>query len=193
MLNKMRSWLNIGILIIFIFAILYFIIVSIIGVFNPKKNVTVDVAVINKYMQVDFNKLDAEQKNAIVKDYNLFFSLQDATENFIQYLTDGKYDNTYSVLATEMKSKYEKNDYVAKITEYTNNNFKARTYTDPETGKLMTDYDAIFNNASNLLRAYKVNDNSYLCVTKNANGEYIFIGIRTDSLNKKYNVFYLSL
>lgn len=165
------------IVILFILALLYFIITPISNLLISRKNNYISIEQINSYIKQEDVLNDKK-----VMDYNLFLELQDATENYISYLMIGKYDEAYSVLDYNIKNDYKKKDFMEKIDQYAQNNFP---------------YDNggeySFVNSNNMVEAYTISDNSFLCKTKNAKNEDIYIGIKINSTNHTYKICYLSI
>lgn len=189
MLKKINISTNIILVIIFIIAFIVFII-SAIGEFFQKKGV-IDTSNINKYI-INENVID-ETGNTIkaanlVKDYNTFYSLQDASENFIQYVIDNKYSQTYNVISDEMRKKYSRKEYEDNIKKIYNERFSIDSVNKNTSGQDVEINS--FNNSNNLLRVYKISDTEYICQTKDINSNTLDMGIRLLN-NNSYEVFYI--
>lgn len=189
MLKKIDLGTNIILLIIFIIAFIVFV-VSAIGLLFDKKE-SLDIADIDNYI-VKENVLD-ENDNIIkysnlVRDYATFYTLQDASENFLQYIIDNKYSQTYNVLSDEMKEKYSKKEYEENLKKLYNERFSIDSLPKSTSGQ-DTEINN-FNNSNNLVRLYKISDAEYICQTKDINSNIFDIGIRLLS-NNNYEVFYI--
>lgn len=123
---------------------------------------------------------DTEIKEAnLVKDYQIFYTLQNAFNNYIDALMNGKYSETYSITTQDIKSKYDRNTYTSKIKDFTEINFLSS--------------DKPYVNSSNLKFLYKVKDNAYIGEIINVNGDLVKIGIITNTSEGTYKVFYIDM
>lgn len=146
--------------------------------FLKNNNTTTDIDYNTYYEYVtDNSKLNEENK---VKDYNTFLEIQDACDNYISYLMDKKYSSTYSILDDNMKNKYNRKDYIEKISKYTTTNFP-----DDNGGEYS------YKNNNNLNSAYKISDNNYICNINSINGN-TYIGVKMND-NNTYVITYVSL
>lgn len=183
-LDKAKNGLNLFIIGMFIIAIIYFAISSIFNFFNQKKEESKNLVDINNIESNIITQEEAftEDKDSnIVKDYNIFYALKSCTDNFLQYLVDGKYSETYTVLSNEFKNKYSKSDYVDKIKTFN----EERIMKETEEGK------TYFGNS--LINAYEISDSIYICNVKDKNDKIFKIGIKLNTKNKTYKVFYIEL
>lgn len=184
MIEKINKNLKIVILFIFAIAVVYFIILSIVNsvkLSNEKKKSEIDIDNISSYIPTQEQIDSGEKESILVTDYNLFYTIQDATENFLQYLSDGKFDITYNILSAEMKKKYTKEQYMEKVSILAKESFI--TPDDPDEG--------IFVNSNNLYRAYKIAENTYLCETKDKSKNIKKLGVKLFPYDKTYLVFYI--
>ncbi len=193
------------ILVLLLFAIFFiiFIFISLINaIFGGNKNTKQanDLSNINSsnivnYISNDTNLFDnSTEKSTLVTDYTTFFSVQDALQNFIRYIMDEDYENTYKVLNVSLQNKYDKKSYLEKIKKFTEYNFLNADPNLPINKDEEIDF-INYANVNNLLKLYKLNDydNCYLCDVININKDVIKIGIELNTINKTYNVFYLEL
>ncbi len=190
MFKQLNKGTNIIIIVVFALACLSFIINAIIGIFKKPELLNTDD--ITQYIITD-NVVDENgnitKASNIVKDYNTFYTLQDATENFIQYIVDQKFSQTYSVLSDEIKSKYSKSEYEDKIKVVYDKNFSV-TYSDENIKNGQDNGINNFNNSNNLVNLYKISENEYICETKNVHSKIFKLGIRLEN-NNTYKVFYI--
>lgn len=119
-------------------------------------------------------------ESKIVKDYSKFYTIQNAIENFVDCLLDGDYTESYSVLSSEMKNKYSRNEYVEKIESFQKANFP------------IDDPDTMFINSNKLMNAYQISEGEeYIVEYNNYESKTIKFGIRLNSTKKEYTIFYI--
>lgn len=190
MFKQLNKGTNIIIIALFAIACVSFIVNAIIGIF--KKPVLLNTDDISQYI-ITNNVVDENGKvtktSNLVRDYTTFYTLQDATENFIQYIVDEKFSQTYNILADEIKSKYSKSEYEDKIKSVYDKNFSVE-YTDENVKSGQDNGINNFNNSNNLVNLYRISENEYICETKNVHSEIFKLGIRLENKNT-YKVFYI--
>ena len=180
MLKKFKENLDVTnkkiILILFLIALIYFIIYTInYLISNNKVNNTV------KNKEIDYTNISSYINDEnIVRDYNMYSSLNDATKNFLSYLQNSNYDLTYSIMDNEIKNKYDKNNYINKISAFSNKLFSMKNNTDEP------------SSINDIVIAYKIDNNNYICSYDDQNNNLYNIGIRIYP-NNKYKIFYLDI
>lgn len=186
MLEKINKGLNIFIFVILVIAFIMLLISVVSGWisdYKASKNEILDNEQINIYVNDIENNEDTNLESAeLVRDYTLFYSLQDACENFIEYLTEEKFGQTYNIVTSEIKAQYSNFEYIDKMKVFYKNNLA-----------LIEEEDnpILYTNRNNLLSAYKVSNNSYICQIRNNPGESFKLGIRLNPKNNTYKVFYI--
>lgn len=190
MLDKINKGLNIFILVILGISFIFLLVSVVSGWVTDYKNsknqvlsneqIDIYVNDINKVIEddetVDMSNLE------IVKDYTLFYSLQDACENFLQYIIEQKYGTTYNIVTKEIKDNYSNFEYIDKMKGFEKNNLATIN---------ILDDPIVYTNRNNLLNAYKVGENSYICQVRNNAGDSFKLGIRINQKNNTYKVFYI--
>lgn len=176
--KKLKSMYSFVIFILFIIAILFFIIKVIIGLFVPEEKY--DISNIEQYIQNEEGSGVDETK--LVKSYTNFHLIQEILEQFIDALINNKYEETYKLLDSEMLSKYKnKDEYITKIKEFTSDNF------------IIKDPDILFLNRNKLKKLYVLSNIDYLAEYETINGDIKKIGIRLDTKQQKYKIFYIEM
>lgn len=185
-MNEDRNKLiKIAIIAMFIALIIFLVITFISNAVNSykesKKTAVESTENIEEYIIKEDIITETETKESnLVKDHKTFYTLQNAFNNYIAALMEGKYEKTYSITTQDIKSKYDKDTYVEKIKAYTQENF------------LSTD-ENIYDNVDNLKYLYLVKDNVYIGEIENVNGDLLKIGIVINSTEKTYKVFYVEI
>jgi hypothetical protein len=177
MLDKIKSGLNLSIIFVFMIALIYFIVVSMINLFSPEVNKSINITTEN----INIYTSDAE----IVTNYTTFFNVEAIIQNIIMNLNKENYQEIYSAFSTQAKQNISKDYFMKNVAKYVNDNFK---YSFEE------DVDEIgYKNYSNLKMLYSMDDNEYIAVVKsnNATGESKF-GIKLIN-NNEYAITYLEL
>ncbi len=178
MLDKVKNGINFTIIIIFIIAFIYFIVISIINAFFPPK---IEGAIFISQDNVDIYIVEEN----IVQDYTTFFNVEKIIQNVIFNLNKKEYDNVYSSLSLEAKENIDKSYYMKHIEKYVEDNFKYDIYDEQNVSGYV--------NAKNLKMLHKINDNEYIAVLKSTNfiGE-AKIGIKLID-NSTYVITYIEL
>lgn len=159
-------------------AILFFIIKVINAPFNQGEKY--DMGNIEQYIQKEDESSIDETK--IVKNYAMFNLVQEILQQFTDALINGDYKGTYGVLDSEMINKYKnKNDYINAVKEFTDNNFAIK------------DPDKLFVNKNKLKRVYMLSNTDFLAEYQVIDESTKKIGIRLDSKQQKYSIFYIEM
>lgn len=162
---------------IFAIAILFFIIKLISGIFQNDSGYDLDN--MNQYIEDQDGNVSDEK---IVKDYSKFQTIQSILEQFTDALLDKKFEESYNVLDSDYKKKFEsKDDYIGKIEKYTSDYLTPR------------DANTAYVNKNKLKKTYQLSDSDYLAQYEVSNGEMKSIGIRLDFKNEKYSIFYIEM
>lgn len=149
---------------------------------DSKQTAVESIENIDEYIIKENIITETEVKESnLVKDYKTFYTLQNAINNYISALLEGKYDKTYSITTQDIRAKYDKATYVEKIKAYTQENFVGY------------DSDDIYDNVDNLKYLYLVSDNVYIGEIENISGELLKIGIVINSAENTYRVFYVEI
>ena len=179
-LNKLDIGMKMFIVAIFGISVIYCILSVVFGLFKDEdKDNRIDIENISGYISIyseDTGDITADNSK-LVRSYNEFYTVQSALKNYIDAILDENYSNTYSVLSSEMTSKYSKSEYIEKITNLANKN--------------LLNSDDSYDSEYCLNRAYKIGDMTYLCECKTISDIVIKIGLRLDSINQTYEVFYI--
>jgi len=186
MKEKLNNSINIFIIVVFILAVvygIYAIIKNAINNYNDRNKTFIESNenIEDYIIDVNENIMDenGEMKASnLVQSYSTFYTVQDALQNYIQYLIDQKYADTYSILSGDIRSKYSKEEYVQKIATYSETHFNTK--------------NGYVNNGK-LRKAYEIKQNTYICDVENINGEMIRIGIALNPNSYTYKVFYIEL
>lgn len=180
--NKLMRFAIIAMFIVLIiFLVITFISNAINSYKEGKKTAVESTENIEEYIIKEDIITETETKESnLVKDHKTFYTLQNAFNNYIAALMEGKYDKTYSITTQDIRSKYDKDTYVEKIKVYTQENFSS------------TD-ENIYDNVDNLKYLYLVKDNVYIGEIENVNGDLLKIGIVINSTEKTYKVFYVEI
>lgn len=181
--GKIKLGNNNIIIIVFIIAIMYFVILFITSIFNNKTIETtnqIDTSNIESYVKKENTYFNLEETN-IVKDFSTFYALESSIENYLGYLNKEEYSKTYNILTKEYKKEISKSDYVERIKNFSENRIIIRI---DETKA---------NFSKNLNEAYGISENSYLCYAKDVKGNVFEIGIKLSKKDKKYEVFYIEM
>ena len=167
---------------VFGIAVIYCILSSVFGLFNHEEEEDkIDIDNIESYITIYSEESGEENidNGKLVKHHSTYYTVQTAVQNYIQALIDGEYTNTYSILSDEMKEKYSKKEYEEKIGEFANNNFISSEIS----------YDIEYC----LQKCYLIGDFTYLCECNSISGTIIKIGIKLNTSDNTYNVFYVSV
>ncbi len=187
MINEDRDKLiRYGIIFIFIFAIISLIAMFINNIIDNYKdthtNIVEGIENIDDYIiKDDIDTEDGQIQSNLVTNYNTFYTVQSAFNNYIATLIQGKYDESYSLLTQDIRSKYDKNTYSEKIGQYTQENF------------MSNDANNVYTNSDNLKYLYLVKENVYIGEIENVKGDLIKIGVVLDTEDEKYRVFYVEI
>ncbi len=147
---------------------------------DSKQTVVENSESIENYIVKEDIITDTEIKEAnLVKDYQTFYTVQNAFNNFIDALINGKYSDTYSITTQDIKSKYDRNTYIGKIKDFTEINFLSN--------------DKPYVNSSNLKFLYTVKEDAYIGEIVNANGDLVKIGVILNRKDSTYKVFYIDM
>jgi hypothetical protein len=178
MLDKIKSGLNFTIIIVFIIALIYFIVISIINAFLPPKG-----SEVTKISQENVNIYMVEDN--VVHDYTIFFNVEKIIQNTIYNLNKKEYEKVYSTLSSDAQKNINKSYFMSNIEKYNNNNFKY----DINDEQNISGY----RNTNNLKMLYRINQNEFLAVVTSTNslGE-AKIGIKLID-NSNYVITYLEL
>ena len=176
MINEDRDKLiRYGIIFIFIFAIISLIAMFINNIIDNYKDTHTNI------VEGTENIDDGQIQSNLVTNYNTFYTVQSAFNNYIATLIQGKYDESYSLLTQDIRSKYDKNTYSEKIGQYTQENF------------MSNDANNVYTNSDNLKYLYLVKENVYIGEIENVKGDLIKIGVVLDTEDEKYRVFYVEI
>jgi hypothetical protein len=177
MLNRVRLGVNLFILFLFSVAILYGIVILVINIFAPKNiNDSTDINKQNVEIYVNSDKL--------IKDYNKFFNVENIIKSFVKDLNEKKYSEVYETFSEKYKSKLTKKEFLDRVENYLNANFKYET--------TMIDEIGYYNN-KNLKFLYQVEKDEYIAVVKSLNEtKETKIGIKIID-NQSYSITYLDL
>lgn len=178
MLDKIKNGFNLVIIFIFIIAFIYFIVITIINIFSPTKNIdSTNISMQNVDIYISDDR--------IIKDYSTFFNVEVIIQNIILNLNKGNYDNIYSTFSSEEKNNIKQSYFDSNIKQYVDNNFRY---------DVNEEMDSVgYKNYNNLKMLYSVNDNEYIAVVTSINGfEETKIGIKLLT-NNKYMITYLEL
>lgn len=174
--EKYNNVVNTIIVFLFCFAILFFIIKLITGLFDKKGKY--DIQNINQYIYTESNDI---KENITVSDYSTFYTIQGILEQYVNALMSSKYDSTYDLLDKEMKNIYDKKSYVSKIKEFAEENF------------IIQDPDKLYFNKDELRNLFKLSDTDYIGEYKTINGDVKKIGVRLDQKASEYKIFYIEM
>lgn len=177
MLNRVKLGVNLFILFIFSVAILYGIVVLLINIFAPKN--------INDSTEINKQNVEIYVNNdKVVKDYNKFFNVESIIKSFVKDLNEKKFNEVYDTFSEQYKSKLTKKEFLAKVENYLNTNFKYETTMIEEIG---------YYNNKNLKLLYQIEKGEYLAVVKSLNEtKETKIGIKIID-NQSYSITYLDL
>lgn len=176
MLEKARTGLNLFILFMFVFAIIYGLIVIIYKSFNADSIYNVN------YVNEQNVDIYLTNENLVKTDYTTFFALERCVQDIITSLNEGRENDVYNILISDLKKKVGKS---STLVEYYNNNFKY------EVSKDM--YISGYQNSDNLKQAYKIDGDTYICVVTSMNDlKSTKIGIKLIN-NDSYLISYIEL
>lgn len=180
MFKKFDMGFSVVIFIVFIIAAIYLIISGIVDLFVEKK---VDLGNTNlKFAEefVNIYKEDEEyikKSNYLVRDYNTYYTIKNATDNLILNISEDKYSDIYTILSQELKDKYTKEDFITEFKKFVKENITEQ--------ELENISDINF-----LEKVYAIERNSYLCELKfETNAKTI--GLIFDEINSQYKIFYI--
>jgi hypothetical protein len=160
MLDKIKSGLNFTIIIVFIIALIYFIVISIINAFLPPKG-----SEVTKISQENVNIYMVEDN--VVHDYTIFFNVEKIIQNTIYNLNKKEYEKVYSTLSSDAQKNINKSYFMSNIEKYNNNNFKY----DINDEQNISGY----RNTNNLKMLYRINQNEFLAVVTSTNSHFYSI------------------
>lgn len=176
MLEKAKTGLNIFILFMFVFAIIYGIVIIIYKTFNADS-----IYNTSKVNEQNVN-IYLTDENLVKIDYTTFFALERCVQDVITSLNEGRESEVYSILLKDLKKKVGN---VSKLTEYYNANFKYTVSKDM--------YITGYQNSDNLKQAYKIDKDTYICIVTSMNeAKSTKIGIKLINGNS-YLISYLEL
>lgn len=178
MLEKIKANLNTLILIGFIISVIFCIISVFIDFINTSSG--------NKYTNITSQNVNIYiNDKSEVKDYSTFFNAEHIVQDIIANLNEGKYDEIYSILTPDLKKKISKDQFMSKIGDYVNKNFKYATSEFDETSG--------YDNTKNLKHLYLIENGSCIAVVTSDNeAKETMIGIVLVN-NSNYQISYLDL
>ena len=180
MFKKIDIGFSVVIFIVFIIAAIYLIISGIIDLFVEKK---VDLGNANlKFAEefVNVYKDDEEYINAsnyLVRDYNTYYSIQNAIDNLMLNISKEKYSDIYIILSEELKDRYTKEKFITGFKNFVKENITEKDIED-------------ISDVNLLEKAYKIENNSYLCELRFEKNTKT-IGLIFDEVNSQYKIFYI--
>lgn len=190
-IERKAKLIYISFAIIFI-VICYFIFQVISTALKPEEYLDIDN--ISKYIikesYVDENGKKVESN--VVRDYNTFYTVQNASENFIENMLNENYEASYEILSKEMKNKYSKDEYLVKIKEFSESRLKSSVMNveSVDNTGVATDFTLpLFDNNNNMKYVYKISDTEYIGESMDRSFKIFKIGIRMQ--NGKYEIFYI--
>ena len=117
----------------------------------------------------------------IVTGYQEFYTVQNAIDNYIGALINGKYKETYAITTQDIRAVADEATYVQRIQEFTQKNFVS--------SDAMTPYE----NYNNVRILYKIDTDAYIGEVVTANNEIVRIGVVLNTENSTYRVFYVEI
>lgn len=144
---------------------------------------------INKIQVDEANIKENLENSKLVKDYSVFYSINSACKNYIQYVLSKDYAKTHTVLAPKYKRKMPITSYSSKMKKYKETHFLAA--------------DEGYNIEKCLYKAYKYRDyknqkniqNMYICqIETGIKGEYLNLVIKLENSGElKYKIWYVGI
>ena len=175
--NKINFWQTVIIFIIFMIALLFFIIQVIIDLFDktPTYNNNIEQYIQKK----DTDEIDESKR---ITNYSNFYTIQGILEQFVNCLVCNQYDDAYKVLDKEFLYNFKnKKECLEYLKNYTKENFV-----------VLEDYQ-YFVNTNKLKKLYLLNLNDYLAEYINKNGDLIKIGVRVEPKQRTYSIFFMEI
>jgi len=179
-LDKLDIGMKFFIIAVFGIAIIYCILSVVFGLFQDENiGNKVDINDIEQYITIYSDETGESETDTskIVKDYSTYYTIESAVKNFIQALVDEDYAKTYNILSEELKEKYSKKEYLSNIEKFTKDNFIH--------DESLYEVDYCLN------KVYNLSNFMYLCECNTVNDVSVKIGLKLDTSNKTYTVFYI--
>ncbi|MBR1884017.1 MAG: hypothetical protein IJ809_03625 [Clostridia bacterium] len=123
-------------------------------------------------------------KDNLVHDYNLFYTLEDISNQIISALKEGRYKEIYSLLSSDLAGDISKEQWEELLKNYFTDNFSNITDEDGE--------EVEYENSKNLLNAYTIDSNTYVLEIKNNRNVRTKIGIQIID-SARYKIIYFEL
>lgn len=170
------NFTNVAIIVIMIFAIIYFIFCAFKLAFKDlisnEEEIKFDVDNPNKY---SIENSDQSSKTIIVSSYEIFYNIKDIIENIYNTIKVGDYSKIYKVYTASYRKSFESKEVAISRLE--------------EIGKLFND-----NDEYNLEPIQQIeNTNMYICILKFKNSDSIKIVLNIDFDNSEYAVEYIGV
>ena len=170
-LSKFDEWLKYFVIIMLILSVFYILFVAI---FRDKDdNEIVSYSDAEEFVAI-YSDMEYNYNEKLVKNYNEYYTIKSATDNFITAIYENRTSDLYALLEDSLKKQYTKNEFNDVVT------------------KMDEDFLDNYDIANYLKKVYKISTNQYICNIKYENFE-MFIGIKLDPNNEKYTVFYLKI
>lgn len=160
-INKIQKYINIGIILFFSVAFVYFILIKIISLFK-KTDPLVYSELVNKF-----------SSETVVKDYNTFFTIEGILNQFIEKCLNEEYSKLHDIIIDEYKKNYSLSKTKEIIKDYNENHFF-------EAG-----YENYYDEIDRLKEVYLIN-NLYIIVFNDINGEEMYLAVKMDNSTYKF-------
>lgn len=160
-INKIQKYVNILIILIVVIGFIYFIINSIIKVFDKPDKL---------YLSKLKDKFSAA---TTVTDYNQFYTIDGILSQFIVACQNEKYSELYDVMIDEYKKVYSYSDTKKILEKYRDNNFS-------------TDVDNIFYESTGQLKKAYMIDDMYILKFNDIKGDKMYLVIQMSSGKYKF-------